>query len=76
MFLNVTIVDRDWPANYPFHLITRSFWYRGEPLENLNLTRLDSSQVNIVVILHTRGKYCFNIHTCSLVINELQVSID
>lgn len=68
------ISDNEWPVNYPFHLIDRNFWYRGEPIEVLDLPLLNSSQVSNVVLFHTRGEFCFNFPTCLSVINNMHVS--
>lgn len=70
----LSLVDNEWPVNYPFHLIDRTFWYRGESTANLSLTPLNSSQVSNVVVFHTRGDCCFDFSTCLSVINEMQVS--
>lgn len=67
-------LDYGWPVNFPFKLIDRDFWYRGTPIDSLNLTLLNSSQVSNVVLFHTRGDFCFDFNTCLVVIRAMQVN--
>lgn len=66
------IVDRDEDGNFPFHLIDRDFWYKGDVISNL--TALDS-QVSRIFLSHTRSNFCFDFQMCLLLIRELSVSV-
>lgn len=65
-------LDGEWPANYPFHLIDLKL---NDQLDKLNLSPLNNSQVSNVVLLHTRGDYCYNYSTCMSVIRGKQINI-
>lgn len=55
-------------------MIERTFWYKGEAIDSLNLPALNATQISHVVMFHTRSRHCHNYAACILVISELEVS--
>lgn len=63
--------NRPWPVNYAFDYVDRTDW---GAISTKNLIPLNNSLVVQVLVFHTRGEQCKDLHSCGKIVKSIQAN--
>lgn len=61
--------NRPWPVNYAFDYVDRNDW---GAISTMNQIPLNNSLVFQILVFHTRGEQCINLHSCGNIVKGIQ----
>lgn len=65
----LSLDNRPWPVNYAFDYVDRNDW---GAVSTQNLIPLNNSLVFQILVFHTRGEQCKDLHSCGSIVRSIQ----